>query len=170
MLDELAFHEGQRVISLMACMETAELGELVAPARLAARMIPFPAIAGGGSAILSYGDTALVESLFGSKNRVFAVDDERELRAYLCAQAVLSPAVSLVSEAAAWLAKQTRDAETAEAFLRTLVGSSLLDSPCNALLHSLDTPGGYNQRLRRHLQAAGMNNHLREGLNNLQSG
>ena len=169
-LGALQFKQGQQVVSLMARLSAPQVAGLVAPAQLAARMIPFPTIAKGGSAILSYGDTDLVESLFGSRNQVFSVADEDELQAYLCAQAVLSPAVNLVGEAASWLSQQTSDPESAERFLRILVGTSLLDASCDALLQSLDTPGGYNQRLRRHLQEAGLNSHLRQGLDNLQGG
>ena len=166
-LGALRFREDQQIVSLMACLSAAEVSALVAPATLTTRMIPFPAIAKGGSVILTCGDAALIASLFGARNQVFALDNEDELSAYLCAQAVLSPAVSLVGETAAWLSQHANDADKGETFLRTLVGSSLLGSPCEALLQTLDTPGGYNQRLRNHLHDAGMREQLREGLERL---
>lgn len=166
-LEPLTFRPGQRVVSLMADASRETTAGLVAPATLSARMIPFPAIASGGSPILTYGDRELIDDLFGARNHIFALDKEAELAAYLCAQAVLSPAVALVNDAAGWLGTRVADPQLAETFLRTLVGASLLGSPCNTLLQALDTPGGYNQRLNQHMRADGMADHLREGLDRL---
>jgi pyrroline-5-carboxylate reductase len=55
-----------------------------------------------------------------------------------------------------------------EAFLRTLVASSLADQATGPLIDALNTPGGYNQRLRQHMEAAGMGRDLAEGLNKLE--
>ncbi|MCF3935158.1 NAD(P)-binding domain-containing protein [Acuticoccus sp. M5D2P5] len=167
-LAPLRFREGQTVISLMADASFAHTEAAIAPARMAARMIPFPPIAAGGSPILTFGDDALVHALFGARNAIFPLANEAELAAYLCAQAVLSPATSLVASAAAWLGPHVSDQETGEAFLRTLVGSSLLGTPCHALLRALDTPGGYNQRLRDHMLASGMDKAVRSGLDDLR--
>lgn len=167
-LEALNFHGGQQVVSLMAELRFEAVAELVAAATMAARMIPFPSIATGGSPILTYGDRALIDDLFGARNTVFALDSEAELGSYLCAQAVLSPAVSMVKDAADWLARGVSDPDQAETFLRTLVGSSLLGSPCAELLRALDTPGGYNQRLRRHMLEAGLRENLHGGLDRLR--
>ena len=170
-LETLRFREGQQVVSLMADLSLEATARLVAPADMAARMIPFPSIATGTSPILAYGDRVLVERLFGARNSIFALDSEDDLAIYLCAQAVLSPAVAMVKDAADWLVDQgSHDAEIAEAFLRTLVGSSLLGSPCSELLRALDTPGGYNQRMRKHMLSSGLSENLRDGLDRLHRG
>ncbi|PWW01489.1 pyrroline-5-carboxylate reductase [Hoeflea marina] len=167
-LAPLRFRKGQRIISLMADVSFAATAALVAPAEMAARMIPFPAIAAGNSPILVSGDRSLVDELFGARNSVFALGSEEELGSFLCAQAVLAPAVSMVKDAADWLKRRgLSDPDTAELFLRSLVGSSLLGSPCAELLEALDTPGGYNQRLRQHMRDAGLGRELREGLDRL---
>ncbi|MGR3699934.1 MAG: pyrroline-5-carboxylate reductase, partial [Roseovarius sp.] len=80
------------------------------------------------------------------------------------AQAVLSPAVQMVGVAAEWLGGETAQGE---AFLRHLVGSSLMSGECQSMLAALDTAGGYNQRLRQHMEAAGMREALRDGLDRL---
>lgn len=167
-LGQLRFREGQQVISLMADLGFAPTAELVAPATMNARMIPFPSIASGNSPILTFGDRSLIDALFGARNSVFALNSEDELGVYLCAQAVLSPAVSMVEHAADWLKEQgASDPEAAEAFLRHLVGTSLLGSPCAELLKKLDTPGGYNRRLREHMAEAGLQRNLQGGLDRL---
>ena len=41
--------------------------------------------------MIAQGDIELVQQIFGVSNEVFPVEDDDEMRAYLCAQAVLSP-------------------------------------------------------------------------------
>jgi pyrroline-5-carboxylate reductase len=52
-LSGLTFREGQKIVSLMAGPQIAEVAPLVAPAQLVARMIPFPSISTGGFADFS---------------------------------------------------------------------------------------------------------------------
>lgn len=166
-LTPLRFRDGQIVVSLMADVCCDDLACHLRPARLAARMIPFPAIAEGNSPILCFGDAAMVETLFGARNRVFHLSSEADLDAYLCAQAVLSPALLLIKEAADWLAPRVSDPDTGAQFLQSLVGSSLLSGPCETQLAALSTPGGYNQRLKDHMIAHDMGHNLTVGLDAL---
>lgn len=163
-LAPLAFREGQQVISFMADASLDEVAAMVAPARAVAVMLPFPGIASGGSPIILRGDPDLVRALFEPKNRIYPVADDKEMAAYLAAQAVLSPAVKLVADAADWLADQGSDPAQGAAFLKHLVGSSLMASDLGPLLAALDTPAGYNARLRDHMDAAGTPDALRAGL------
>lgn len=167
-LADLTFRPDQKVISLMAQAELGQVGDMVAPAKAEAVMIPFPAIATGGSAILVLGDTATVQALFGDRNRIFPLSSQEELDAYQCAQAVLSPAVKLVGGAASWLGTRTSDAAQGESFLRHLVASGLMGAECAPLLEALNTPGGYNQQLRQHMERAGMADDLANGLDLLE--
>lgn len=167
-LQGLQFRAGQKVVSFMAGLPLEALAPLVAPAEAVAIMLPFPGIAQGGSPVLALGGDDLLRGIFGRTNTVFALGSAAELDAYLCAQAVLSPAVLMVATAADWMERQGVDRVGAEGFLRTLVGSSLISGPCRPMLAALDTPGGYNQRLRRHMEQAGMEPALTEGLDRLQ--
>ncbi|SLN50960.1 pyrroline-5-carboxylate reductase [Roseovarius gaetbuli] len=169
-LSRLTFRADQRVISFMAGLPLDALAPLVAPAHGAAIMLPFPGIAQGGTPIIAMGDTGFVAALFSPENQVFALCDAAELDAYLCAQAVLSPATRMVEQAAEWLAARVSDPAQGEAFLRMLIGTNLVSSPCGDLLEALNTPGGYNQRLRQHMDAAGMGDDLVAGLDRLESG
>jgi pyrroline-5-carboxylate reductase len=163
-LGGLRFRADQRVVSFMAGMAIEEVSVLVAPARAVAVMLPYPGIAQGGSPILALGEVGVIEALFAPANTVYRLRDAVELEAYLCAQAVLSPAVQMVGVAAEWLGGETAQGE---AFLRHLVGSSLMSVECQSMLAALDTAGGYNQRLRQHMEAAGMREALRDGLDRL---
>lgn len=160
----LRFREDQRVVSFMAGMAIEEVAALVAPAQAVAVLLPYPGIAQGGSPILALGDVGVIEDLFAPANTVYALRDAADLEAYLCAQAVLSPAVQMVGVAAEWMGGKNAQGE---AFLRHLVGSSLMSGACAPMLTALNTEGGYNQRLRQHLEAAGMREALVGGLDRL---
>lgn len=167
-LDMLTFRADQQVITLMAGATLEEVAQMVAPARAAAIMMPFPGIAQGGSPIMMQGDADLIRALFGARNQIFALKDAAEMAAYLCAQAVLSPVARMVGDAGAWLSSRVSDPAQGEAFLRALVACSLAGSDCANLIEALNTPGGYNQRLRLHMEGAGMGDSLRAGLDALE--
>jgi pyrroline-5-carboxylate reductase len=163
-LGGLRFRAGQRVISFIAEIALDEIAAMVAPAEAVAIMLPFPAIAQGGSPILSLGDAALLREIFCPANQVFEMADAAELRAYLCAQAVLSPTLLLLAETADWLQGQGVDPAQADRFLRALVGSNLQAGPCRDTLAALATPGGYNLRLRQGMERGGLQDLLLQGL------
>ncbi|THD71623.1 pyrroline-5-carboxylate reductase [Thalassobius vesicularis] len=169
-LPGLRFRADHQVISVMAGVSLEEVATLVAPARGAAVMMPFPGIAQGGSPLMMQGDADLVGNLFGARNSLFVLETAEELDAYICAQAVLSPVARMVEDAALWLGQRVSDPAQGEAFLRALVASSLRDTAASTLIAALNTEGGYNQRLRQHMDAAGTGAALTEGLNKLERG
>lgn len=168
-LGALRFRADQQVISFMADVPLAALAPMVAPAAQVSVMIPFPAIATGGSVIMTLGEAATIHSLFGARNDIFALASQQELGAFVCAQAVLSPAVKMVQDAAGWLGARVSDPQEAERFLRLLVASGLMGGTCDQTLAALDTPGGYNQRLREHMVDSGCSDALRRGLDQLEA-
>ena len=167
-LGSLKFREDQRAITFMAGASLEEANAMVQPARAVAIMMPFPGIAMGGTPIMMHGDPDLVQEIFGRRNTVFPLNDADEMAAYLCAQAVLSPVARMVNDAANWLGDRVSDKTQGEAFLRALVASSLADSGAEALIEALNTPGGYNQRLRLHMEESGMSAALASGLDALE--
>jgi pyrroline-5-carboxylate reductase len=92
------------------------------------------------------------------------------MAAYISAQAVLSPVARLVEDTTAWLATRVADQERGDAFLRHLVTSSLANTQAGSVVEALNTPGGFNQRLRQTLENSGMRDALRSGLDQLESG
>lgn len=169
LLPRLRFRAGQIVISFMASLSLEQIQELVAPASAPTIMIPFPAIAHGGSVIPVLGASDVVRSLFGARNEVIEIKNTQEMDALLCAQAVLSPAAQLVETAARWLEENGLEAARGEPFLRMLIASGLTQSGASELLRSLSTPGGFNETLREHMAEAGMNDDLRQGLDHLMA-
>lgn len=163
-LKPLKFRQDQRVITFMAGATLAQADAMVHPARAAAIMMPFPGIAAGGSPVMMQGDADLVRAIFGGQNSIFPLKDADEMAAYLSVQAVLSPVTRMVSDAAEWLGDRVTDKAQAEAFLRLLIASNLSKTECGPLIEALNTPGGYNQRLRLHMEASGMSEALKIGL------
>ena len=166
-LKPLEFRPDHVVISLMAGMELATLGRLIAPANARTIMIPFPAIADGGSPVLVMGDAAPVEQIFGQTDSVIPVADRSELNAFLAAQAILSPVAVMVSGAAKWAGSHGGDTDKAERFLRRLIASSLSGMPSDDLITALNTPDGYNQRLRQYFEQQGLSANIDTGLSKL---
>lgn len=165
-LDGLPFATHHQVISLMAEISLNQLDQMIGPATAHALIVPFPAIATGGSPVLTYPGSDLIDKIFGAKNTVFALASDTEMAGYLAAQAVVSPALRLVSEAAIWLGDHA-DPQQGEAFLRHLVGGSIRAAPVQQTLKALDTPGGFNAQLRDHMDDRGLPDDLRAGLDAL---
>lgn len=165
-LHRLSFRAEQKVISFIADIPLAELVSLIAPAKAECLVLPFPAIAKTRSPLIAMPHSNLVHDLF-SAHDVFTMDSEEEFAAFLSAQAVLSPAAKLVSEAAAWAAAKGADQAKAEEFLRSLVSANLSSSNLDDLLAALNTEGGYNARLREHMAANGTFETLKNGLSKL---
>jgi pyrroline-5-carboxylate reductase len=166
-LNGLRFRSDQVIFSMMADIDLATLSAWISPAKAAAIVIPFPQIAQGGSPILSLGDQTLLEELFGATETIISLDTSQELQVFLSAQAVLSPAAVLIAQAATWAGEKTGQRNKAEAFLRSLIASSLSGLSSDDLITALNTPGGYNQRLRQHFEDAGFHDLIKIGLNAL---
>ena len=166
-ISQLKFRADQTIISLMGRVSQDELNTWIKPAELAAIMIPFPQIAYGGSPLMVMGDTTVVDHFFGQTDTIIALDTIDELNTFLCAQAILSPAAVLVSQAAAWVGAKTGNSEKAEVFLRRLIASSLSGMTSDDLIDALNTPGGYNQRLRQFFEEKDLHAVIHDGLDAL---
>jgi pyrroline-5-carboxylate reductase len=169
-LGQLRFREDQIVISFMADITTDAVKALIAPARFEAIVIPFPSIAEGGSPVLTYPKSEVVETVFGVNNTVISLPSEEALADYLAAQAVLSPILKVLGTSVDWLARKTGDYQSSEKFLRLLVGGSLMAKPMSAenvlpeLIEALNTPGGLNRQFREFMEDEGVYDATERGL------
>ena len=175
LLPTLTFQPHQQVYSVIVGIDLAALTQITSPAAECGILIPFPFIAQGNSPILAYPQSERLETIFGGRNHIITLSSEEELNSYLAAQAVLSPTINLVHQTAAWLSQRTNDPNSAEMFLRTLIGGSLTaaaitDSNVLATsLQELNTEGGLNAQLRNHFIDSGVEDILHAGLNKLES-
>lgn len=174
-LAPLEFRAGQVVFSFIAGLSLEALQAMVAPARAEAIVIPFPAIARGGSPVLCCPGSELAEAVFGAGNEVIDLGSEEDLASYMAVQAILSPVVKILAEGVDWLTARTGDAAGAERFLRLLVGGGLMAAPLEKpgalaeMLEALNTEGGLNASLREHMGQAGSYDALRTGLDALEA-
>lgn len=166
-LPGLKFRPNQKVISFIAGIGLDKINEMVAPASAVALMLPYPNIVEPGSVIPMLGDKALISRLFAPQHQIVLLNDEQEMAAVLCAQAVLSPVALLVKTATDWLENAGVDRARGEPFLRGLVASNLKETETRTLLSALNTEGGFNQRLREHMERSGMEGALLKGLDHL---
>ncbi len=165
-LTGLPFRKTQRIISFIADMPLAKIAALTSPATVETLVLPFPAIAKTRSPLIAFPHSQLADEIF-QNHEVFSMSSDAEFKAFLAAQAVLSPIAQMLSEATGWAATQGADAVKTEGFLRALVSSNLTAEALAPLLKSLSTEGGYNARLRQHLDTTGAYKSLREGLTQL---
>lgn len=166
LLPRLSFRADQRIISFIADIPLAELATLVSPADVVGLVLPFPAIAHTRSPLIAFPSTPLLEQVFTGHD-IFAMDTEAEFAAILAAQAVLSPVVQMLIGASEWAGAQGADRSKTQDFLRSLISASLSTSPLAPLLAALGTDGGYNARLRDHMEASGSLTSLKSGLDAL---
>jgi pyrroline-5-carboxylate reductase len=173
-LPTLTFRPDQIVASFMADMPLAECAALITPAKAEAIVIPFPAIAHGGSPVLIWPPSRVLAQVFGVSNHVVPLTNEAALTTYMAAQALLSPVAKLLAETADWMATRTSDQAGAERFLRILIGGALTAANYNqpsalrALLNDLNTEGGLNAELREFFAAKGVFDELIQGLDQLE--
>ena len=143
--------------------------------REAGIFIPFPFIAQGGSPPLVYPQSDTLEKIFGGQNHLVNLPAEEALNSYMAAQAVLLPTAKLLHEATQWLTQRTGDVDSAERFIRILVGGYLTAADYEqtavfpAMLRDLGTEGGLNAQLRDHFEAEGVYQTLQRGLDQLEN-
>ena len=169
-LPVLPFRPDHAVISVMADVGLDELGTLCGPATDIALTIPLPFIARGGAPLPVYPESAALLALFGARNPVIPVASEQAMIAHFGVTAFCAPIIEQVRVTADWLSEFTGDDAGAARYAAALFGGYLSDlaqggaTALDDALVSLDTEGGFNQTLRRHMAESGAPVALRAGL------
>ncbi len=165
-LPDLTFRPGQAMISVMVDMPLTRLRDLCAPATDIAITIPLPQIATGGCPLPVFPASAALATVFGARNPIFVLANERALNAHLGATAFCSPLLAQMRVATDWLAGFSGDHAAAEAYvsamIRTLLGHAAAGDGIGATLAALSTEGGLNATLREAMTQA--QSDLRQGL------
>lgn len=174
-LPNLTFRPEQQVFSVVVGIDFEGMTQFVRPAVMAGIFIPYPHIAVGGSPLLAYPASETLQAIFGKENKIIPMAKESMLNSYLAAQGVLCPTVKLLHETSRWLTERIGDGDSAETFIRVLVGSYLLGveegetAVLQSLVDALGTEGGLNAQLRDHFTEEGVYNILNDGLNQLEA-
>lgn len=172
-LPRLSFRPEQAVISVAADLPLADLRALCAPATNIAIAIPLPTIALPGSPVAVFPEAAALSTLFGDRVRLILAPSEQALNAHFAITGVLLPLFDQLQASADWLALQTGDPSSAEAYVIGLVGSYFRklaaepDLDLAAIRSGLSTEGGLNQTLSRQMEERGALSALVQGLDGL---
>jgi len=168
-LSALPFREDQQVISVMADASLEDVRAWVAPVHIVCITLPLPAIATGGTHLPCYPSSDAVEQLFGASNTVGTVPSEAALGAHFAATALCSVTLAQMATTRDWLAGFGMDAEAAEGFVASMLSGAMRDADggIDAALARLNTDGGLNQTLRKHMEPA--QDQLREGLDGFRA-
>jgi len=124
-LDPLAFRADQKIVSVMAGVSAAALGRLCAPADDVVQTIPLGFLEHGGCPLAGFGDTALLETLFAPENPVVPVASEDALNAHFAICAMVPGLLDLIATGAAWLGRETGDADRAAFYTTQLMAGFL---------------------------------------------
>ena len=168
-LADLTFRPGQAVVSAVAGLDVARLGELVAPAETAARSIPLPAVATRESVTPVHPATPAAAALFERLGGVLEVPDESAFEAIAAASATVAAYFGYLGTVSGWLADHGVDGADARRYVAdtfAALGGELrapgADFAALAAAHA--TPGGLNEQLARDLAEAGVYDAVRAGL------
>lgn len=173
-LSALAFRDDQAILSAMVDVPHGALQQLCAPATDIAMTIPMPFIALGGCPLPVYPASAALDEIFGARNIVIPVENERALNAHFGGSAQVAACLAQMREGAVWLGEQTGDPVGAEAYIAAMFAGSLAEIPKDGqgqfdrALEALNTEGGLNSNVRTHLRETGALRELRVALDGLK--
>ena len=173
-LPGLDFREGQKIISVMADISLAEIGNLVLPATDPVVTVPLPFIETGGCPLPAYPDGEVLHTLFGDENDVIPLNAESAMGPHFAATAILSHTMKQLDVVSDWLAGFTGSRRDAERYVASLLFGYLesLEKDGNGrflkAMEDLSTEGGLNNQLRAHIGQSGFYETLHQGLDQLE--
>jgi pyrroline-5-carboxylate reductase len=156
----LPFRRKQIVVSLVGGAPLADVEALVAPASTC-RIVPVPTIARREGPIVLYKVPPTLRTLLEGLGDLFEAEDEAIYQAYVSCSWFMSTYFRLQTAMVDEIERQGAPRAGATAYvgslLRALAETSVRADPASlASLPSLhETPGGFNQRIRLHLERQG---------------
>ena len=162
---------GQRVVSVMASLTSAELAELIGPVAEISRGIPATAVSSRQGFTPVYPAGSAAQRLFDELGGSLVLSSERLLDATSVASATVAAHLTYLETVSAWLARQGVDADESRRLL-----ASVFAGATAGFAHSADfaelarqhaTPGGLNERLAAALRRAGVYQTVERGLDEL---
>lgn len=168
-LDELSFRADQRIVSVMAGIPLARLGDTCAPAREICLTIPLGFLEQGGCPLAVTPDGETLSALFGADNPIIPVATEAALNQHFAICAMVPGVLSLMDTASDWLAASTGDRDNAERYVTELMGGFLATmQPGAGALHretfALATDGTLSLQMVEALKNGGSHELLRDAL------
>lgn len=171
-LGALRFRGDQQVVSAVAGVDVATLGDLVAPVEEIARSIPQPSVAARVGSTPVHPATPSAVGLFDALGGSLHVDLEPAFDSLSAASATVAAHFRYLDAIATWVATQGLDEAAARRYVADLfvaLADELtvpdLDFAELAAAHS--TPGGLNAQFARRLADAGTYDTVASGLDEL---
>jgi pyrroline-5-carboxylate reductase len=158
---DLPFRADQTVVSLLAGVACAALGEVVAPATRILRCIPLPTIRLRKGPVALYPPDRRIEELFAGLGALIVVDRESDLFAMSTASAMMSSHYETQNTVIGWLLSRGMPDDAAAHYVRSLYsGLAAVGLDAYRRGEAVDpahheTKGGLNECGRRHLRDAG---------------
>ena len=158
----------------MVDVSFSELNILCNPLNKIEITIPLPFIDTGNCPLPCFPTSSIVSDLFGKKNNVFIVNSETGLNAHFAVSAMASVILHQAQISSKWLSHFTNDKNNSKTYVLKMLGEYLISvSENNKIdlhdaLDALNTSGGLNQTLRKHMEKSGLSNDLIIGLDNLR--
>jgi pyrroline-5-carboxylate reductase len=156
-LSDLTFRAEQALISVLAGVQIDTLRPLVAPAEVAARAIPLPAVARRTGLTAIHPPHELAREIFDPLGGVVAVDDERAFDSLSAATATIAAHLAYLDAIAGWLADRGIPQIDATRYVAAMFGTVLSPQPddFSTLAAEFATPGGTNEQFLTALRRAG---------------
>ena len=174
-LAALKFRQGQRVVSFIATLDSAEIARRIRPAALVARVAPVPPVAQRKGPIAMCPPNEQLAELFGPISTLIQVSDEAQLDAFFSVSAMMAPYFELLESVSSWLRAQGVEAAQADAYTGSLFSAIAVKSSQPAgegfaeLVAEHATRAGINEQMRRELLAAGFYDRIKAGLDLIQA-
>ena len=160
-LGALKFRPDHRIVSLVATLEVARLGPLVAPVSSIARVAPIPAVARRLGPLLLHPPVPEIARLLEGLGHLIQLENESDLDAYWSTTGLMASYFGLLGEMAGWLSRQNLEETQVRIFVAALfealgvTASEYATAGFEQLIARHTTQGGLNEQAWRELKAAG---------------
>lgn len=169
----LVFRPDHVVANLAAGWPPSLLGDLVAPASTLCQLIPLPMVALRTGPVALFPHVPAVADLLEGCGDVIVLDKESDLLVLNCASAVMSTCFELQTTLVGWATSKGLPAATATDYVTSLFAGLGVEGRAAASLDGLavahETPGGFNEQIRRELTRAGLYSELERQLEDLHA-
>lgn len=168
----LHFSARHHVISFLAGVPLAEIGNQVGPVEKIVRAIPLPPVAQAKGSTAICPEDRITRDLFAPLGETVEVQDESRFEALSAVTATMANFYALLENSASWLVEQGLPYEDARAYLSGFYTGLAHDLTCvplgfSAMAKSCMTPGGLNEQVYNELAGRGTYDHFSDALDHV---
>jgi len=160
-LQVLKFRQNQRIVSLIAAFDLAQLRPLIAPATAIARATPMPAVAQRLGPLTLYPRVPEIARLLEGLGQLVQLETESDLDAFWAVTGLMGSYFGWLNEIGTWLARHNLKEEQIQPYLGSMfealgvTAAQRSGEGFDRLIVEHSTTGGLNEQAYRELKAAG---------------